>query len=60
MAWIRGGFSGFAPDQLAGLTTKQADSIEQDRRTIRNPQKIKAVFDDAQSVSNISIEHPGL
>lgn len=52
-------FSGFGPDQLAGLTPKQVDSIKQDHRIIRNSQKIKAVFDNAQFVSNVSIEHDG-
>lgn len=52
-------FSGFSPDQLAGLTPRQIDSIKQDERIIRNPQKIKAVLENARFVSDVSIEHGG-
>ncbi len=52
-------FSGFALDQLAGMTAKQVGSIKQDQRIIRNPQKIKAVFDNGLFVSIVSAEHDG-
>jgi 3-methyladenine DNA glycosylase Tag len=52
-------FVGFSPEALAGLGPKQVDTIKQDSRIIRNPQKIKAVFDNARFVLRTSGEHGG-
>jgi 3-methyladenine DNA glycosylase Tag len=52
-------FLGFAPEQLLALQPKQIDAIKQDARIIRNPQKIKAVFDNARFISRISGEYGG-
>ena len=52
-------FLGFSPERLTKLKPGQIDSIKQDQRIIRNPQKIEAVFDNAQFVSRLSAEHGG-
>lgn len=52
-------FLGFVPEDLLVLGPKQIDAIKQDQRIIRNPQKIKAVFDNARFVSRIADEHGG-
>jgi len=52
-------FLEFEPAALLALKPKQADALKQDQRIIRNPQKIKAVFDNARFVSAVSAEHGG-
>jgi len=52
-------FFRFAPEQLLALQPKQIDAIKQDTRIIRNPQKIKAVFDNARFIERIADEHGG-
>ena len=52
-------FLGFVPDELLALEPKQIDAIKQDTRIIRNPQKIKAVFDNARFIARISDECGG-
>ncbi len=52
-------FVGFVPEELGALEPGQVDAIKQDKRIIRNPHKIKAVFDNARFVSRISGDYGG-
>ncbi|UCD67269.1 MAG: DNA-3-methyladenine glycosylase I [Betaproteobacteria bacterium] len=52
-------FLRFSPKDLVDPKPRQIDSIKQDRRIIRNAQKIKAVLDSARFVSRVSSEHGG-
>jgi len=52
-------FADFVPEDLLALSPKQVDAIKQDKRIIRNPQKIKAVFDNARFVARIAGEYGG-
>ena len=52
-------FVGFSLEDLSALQPGQIDAVKQDQRIIRNPQKIKAVFDNARFVSRTSGEHGG-
>jgi 3-methyladenine DNA glycosylase Tag len=50
-------FLGFMAEDLLALSLRQVDAIKQDKRIIRNPQKIKAVFDNARFVARMADEY---
>lgn len=50
-------FIGFAPKLVASLSVDAERALAQDRRIIRNPQKIRAAIENAQMVQRVSGEH---
>lgn len=52
-------FLGFSPDTLLSLSPEEIDAIKQDQRIIRNPLKIKSVFENARLVERLSGEFNG-
>ncbi len=50
-------FKGFEPKPLARLSNKQLSALAQDTRIIRNPQKIRAVRENARLLVELAAEH---
>ncbi len=52
-------FIGFAPHLIARLSKDLEQALCQDRRIIRNPQKVRATIENAQFVRRVAAEHGG-
>ncbi len=50
-------FKGFEPKPLARLSNRQLNALAQDTRIIRNPQKIRAVRENARLLVELAAEH---
>ena len=50
-------FEGFAPDVVASFTEQELEALAQDRRIVRNPQKIRATVANAHLVVQTAAEH---
>ncbi len=56
-AGFEAAFEGFAPDVVASFTEQELEALAQDRRIVRNPQKIRATVANAHLVVQTAAEH---
>ena len=50
-------FEGIDPDRIASFDEADAERLRQDKRIVRNPQKIKATIANAQYMQSVAAEH---